>query len=93
MDTNHQTTTLVTREAQPLWAPLPAPGHRCPYCGLTRGRLYQLLNTAAGAIRQVSLREEGRARGTRLIDVPSLLAYLGTLAEAQATAASGKATT
>lgn len=66
------------------WSALPAPGHRCPVSGLTRSRLYQLLQTSHGAIRQVSLKEPGRAHGTRLVHVPSLLEYLDGLATSQA---------
>ena len=51
--------------------------------GMSASRLYRLIAHAGGAIRTVSLQEEGRSRGTRLVDPASLLSYLSRLAEAQ----------
>jgi hypothetical protein len=72
------------------WVRMPPNGGRCPLTGLSHGRLYRLLSAAGGAIRTVSLREEGRNRGTRLIDPKSLLAYLGKLADTQAAQGAAK---
>jgi hypothetical protein len=65
------------------WVRMPPRGGRCPITGMSAGRLYRLIAHAGGAIRTVSLQEEGRNRGTRLIDPKSLLAHLDRLADAQ----------
>ncbi|MDG2169591.1 MAG: hypothetical protein P8L44_16895 [Opitutales bacterium] len=61
--------------------PLPSTGEREKYTGLTRGRLNALVlpnrnNDYRAPVRSVSLKELGKARGTRLIDFNSLMEYL-----------------
>ena len=79
MDTSTTTSDHAPGGPNPHWVPPPANGHRCRITGLTHGRFYQLLKAAGSRIRTVSLKEDGRTRGTRLVHVPSLLAYLDTL--------------
>lgn len=57
------------------WIAIPPNGRRCPVTGLGHSRFYRLLSAAGGAIRSVSLKEEGQNRATRLVDRVSLLAY------------------
>lgn len=59
--------------ALPIWFRPPL-GHLEPFTGLSRTRLYRL--AAAGHIRSISLRQPGMLKGTRLFNMPSLLAYL-----------------
>lgn len=47
-------------------------------CDISHGKLYALLR--AGLIKSITLREPGRSRGTRLIDIESLEKYLESLA-------------
>jgi hypothetical protein len=65
------------------WIQIPPNGKRCSITGLSHGRFYRLLSASGGAVRTVSLREEGRNRGTRLVDPASLRSYLNRLADAQ----------
>lgn len=66
-----------------IWIQIPPNGKRCPITGLSHGRFYRLLAAAGGAIRSVSLKEEGQNRATRLVDRASLLTYLDRLANEQ----------
>lgn len=62
----------------PTWIRLPTRG-RCPYTGLHRGKIYELIKT--DAIRSAVVRSPGRKEGTRVVLLSSLLAFI----EAQAT--------
>jgi hypothetical protein len=64
-----------------VYTPLPRQGDICPVSGLKRGMLLQLAQDRK--ITSVHLRKPGAKRGSRLINVESLLAYL----ESQETAA------
>lgn len=55
------------------WIRLPARGP-CPFCGLTRAHLYQLINEAK--IKSACLRKPGALKGVRLIWLPSVLDYI-----------------
>ena len=55
------------------WIRLPTHGH-CPFTGLSRAAYYQLIS--AGTIRSACLRAPGALRGTRLIWLPSVMAYI-----------------
>lgn len=66
---------------RPEFIRLPRPGTRCPYTGLTRSGLNNLilpcaLNGHRPPVRSVCLRQRGAVRGTRLINYDSLLSYL-----------------
>lgn len=78
--TNMENQTTTNTEG---WSRMPPRGGRCPITGMSAGRLYRLIAHAGGAIRTVSLQEDGCNRGTRLIDPKSLLAYLDRLADQQ----------
>jgi hypothetical protein len=64
--------------ARPEWTRLPKPGTLCPWTGLSRSKLWEVLQT--GKVRNVCLRKPGAVRGARLIHLASLLAYLDSLA-------------
>jgi hypothetical protein len=62
------------------------PGEVCPYTGLNRSALYELINKRENgkpAIRSVTLREAGEKHGARFYYVGSVLRYLDQLAERQ----------
>ena len=81
------TTALVAAPApvtafqpQPEFIRRPKRG-QCPITGLTRSKLYDLISPNEGngfkpPVKSVSLRKPGQTKGTRLIVLQSLLAYL-----------------
>lgn len=63
----------------PVWIRLPRNGSLCPWTGLSRSKLFELLQTKE--IETVSLKTRKTAkRGARVIKLASLLAYLDKLA-------------
>lgn len=70
-DTEPHTTASATR-----WIRLPQAGKVCVHSGLKRGQMLKLAIDPANQIRVCHLREQGAKRGSRLIDLESLLAYL-----------------
>jgi len=75
--------------AIPLWIRLPRPGTRCPYTGLSRGTMIELVlpcpvNGHRPPVRSVCLRKRGAQRGIRLVNGESLADYLDRLADEQA---------
>ena len=71
----------TTTDAGPVWVRLPQQGKSCPYTGLRRGQMLKLASNKSTGIRFVHLREQEAKRGTRLIDLKSLLSYLDRCAE------------
>lgn len=67
-------------KSSPVWIAMPATKKRCHISGLKRGKLLQLAQERK--ITSVHLRKPGAKRGSRLINVESLLAYLESLASA-----------
>jgi hypothetical protein len=59
------------------WIRLPVRG-RCPHTGLSRAAYYELIK--ANRIRTANLRKPGALRGTRLVWLPSIMAYLDRFA-------------
>jgi hypothetical protein len=70
-------TVTPTAAARPVWIRLPKSGTLCPWCGLSRSKLWDVLQT--GKVKNVCLRKEGAQRGARLISLGSLLAYIDGL--------------
>lgn len=67
----------------PVWIRLPRNGSLCPWTGLSRSKLFEMLQTKD--IETVSLKARKTAkRGARLIKLASLLSYLDKLASAAA---------
>jgi hypothetical protein len=63
------------------------PGEVCPYTGLNRSALYELMRKRENGrpvIRTVTLRGENEAHGARFYYVGSVLRYLDRLADKQA---------
>ena len=65
----------------PRWIRLPAAGTACVHSGLKRGQMLKLASNHKNGIRVCHLREAGAKRGTRLIELASLLEYLDRRAE------------
>ncbi len=70
----------ATPNCRPEFIRLPKLG-LCPITGLSRSKLYDLISPNEGngfkpPVRSVSLRKPGQTKGTRLIVLQSLLAYL-----------------
>lgn len=85
---NFEGTTSVIRGAshahlpngfRPEFIRLPKPGTLCAWTGLSRSKMWSLLETAP--IKTACLRRRGAAKGARLIHLDSLLAYLHGEAE------------
>jgi len=76
--------TVALDSVKPEWLRLPAPGHRCPFTGLSRSTLNELIisgpaNDGHPPVKSVVLRRRGALRGIRLINYDSLMAYLMSL--------------
>jgi hypothetical protein len=83
---------LARQPEWPEWGRLPQPGTACRYSGLRRTQLNELIllsqvNGFKPPVRSVSLRKPGAVKGTRLVHIPSLMAYLAELEAAQVAAA------
>ena len=69
---------------RPEFARLPKSGTRCPYTGLSRSKMNQLVlpckeNDFKPPVESKVLRKRGTIRGTRLIVFDSLMEYLNGL--------------
>ena len=73
MEAKENTTTTTSA---PRWIRLPQAGQACVHTGLKRGQMLNLSGNRANGIKVCHLREQGAKRGTRLIDLKSLLDYL-----------------
>ena len=72
----------TTTASAPRWIRLPAAGTACVHSGLKRGQMLKLASNYKNEIRVCHLREKGAKRGTRLIELASLLEYLDRRAAA-----------
>lgn len=72
-------------QTKPEFIRLPRAGRQCPYTGLTRTGLNDLILPTPGQrnppVRSILLRKRGAQRGVRLIDFDSLIAYLNDQVE------------
>lgn len=69
---------------RPAFLRLPKTGTLCPWTGLSRSKLNELilpapLNGYCPPVRSLSLRNRGQIRAVRLVDFDSLMAYLRSL--------------
>jgi hypothetical protein len=62
------------------WARIPI---ACATSGIGKSRFYELLNESRGKIKTLLLKSPGARSGARLIHIPSLLAYLDSMAAEQ----------
>jgi hypothetical protein len=58
---------------------IPPSGTNCPWTALSHAGFYNLLTRAGPEIKTVSLKRPGEKRGTRLVFLPSVMAYLNSL--------------
>ena len=70
-----------TATVRPEWIRLPKAGKQCPWTGLSRTKLWELI--VNGDIESVCLRTLGKKKGARCISLNSLLSYLARLAQEQ----------
>ena len=75
--------TTVPGVFQPTWIRLPKSGQQCPYTGLSRSVLNGLILGNNAPVRSLSLRKQFALKGTRLVHLGSLLAYLDGVASSQ----------
>ena len=83
---NVPTTPRIQTPAEPEFLRLPPPGVRCPFTGLSRSALNELilpteLNGFKPPVRSFCIRRRGARTGIRLIDYASLKAYIHANAE------------
>ena len=64
---------------RPEFIRLPKPSTLCPWTGLSRSKMWQVLE--GGHVKTVCLRRPGAAKGARLVHLESLLSYLHGQAE------------
>ncbi len=72
--------------AEPEFLRLPPPGVRCPFTGLSRSALNELIlptkqNDFTPPVRSFCLRKRGAKTGIRLVECASLKAYIRSNAE------------
>lgn len=65
-----------TESVEARWLPLPPPSKACPFCGLKRSHLLNLIRRHPDRIRAANVREQGARKGRWLIFWPSLHAFL-----------------
>lgn len=65
-----------TESVEARWLPLPPPTKACPFCGLKRSHLLNLIRRHPDRIRAANLREPGKRKGRWLVHWPSLHAFL-----------------
>lgn len=73
---NHQSSS-----PPPLFIRVPKPGTKCPYTGLSRSAIWKLIGGKNPPVDSISI--GGAKRGTRLINLASLLDYLITTGKAK----------
>ena len=83
---NVPTPPRIQTPAEPEFLRLPPPGVRCPFTGLSRSALNELilpteLNDFKPPVRSFCIRRRGARTGIRLIDYASLKAYIHANAE------------
>ena len=83
---NVPTPPRIQTPAEPEFLRLPPPGVRCPFTGLSRSALNELilpteLNGFKPPVRSFCIRRRGARTGIRLIDYASLKSYIHANAE------------
>jgi hypothetical protein len=68
---------------QPTWIRLPKSGNLCPYTGISRSKMNELVLGSNAPVKSVSLKKRYAVRGTRLVHLGSLLAYIEAMATSQ----------
>ena len=88
-------TNAIVREFSPEFLRLPRPGSQCPWTGLSRSKLNELilpmeLNNFRPPVKSIVLRNKGQQRGVRLIVYRSLMDFLHGQVDACSTRDEGK---
>ena len=86
--TTASVTVGSTAGAVPEFIRLPRPGTLCPFTGLSRSKMNELIlacpaNNFRPPVKSVSLRKRGQTKAVRLVCYESLRAYLHKLLEEQ----------
>jgi hypothetical protein len=73
--------SAATRKLTPEWLRLPRTGEACPFSGLRRSRLNELIlpcpaNDYRPPVKSIVLRQRGKVKGIRLVSYDSLMSYL-----------------
>lgn len=79
----------LTAQRSPEFIRLPKSGQRCPFTGMSRASLNELVLGIGAPVHSVVLRREGASRGIRLIHLESLLHYLYQQMEQQINSGQG----
>jgi hypothetical protein len=82
---------VVAAMVEPEFLRLPKPGLLCPYTGLSRSAINELIlptprNDSRPPVRSFCLRQRGAKTGIRLVDYKSLAGYIRAHVEPSATA-------
>jgi len=77
------TAVHVAQPIVPEFLRLPKPGRLCPFTGLSRSKINELIlpcpaNDWKPPVKSISLRKKGSVRGCRLIVYDSFISYLKT---------------
>ena len=78
-DDGAQNVAHTNAAVRPEWIRLPKEGKSCPYSGLSRSYLSNLLRSQE--VKSKVLRHPGAIRGVRLVSYDSLMAYIRTAGE------------
>lgn len=81
----------VNQTATPIWIRLPKSGKSCPFTGLSRSTLNNLILGKNPQVKSVSLRQHHAIRGCRIILLQSLLEFIEGMAKAQSSTHSAAA--
>jgi len=74
----------------PNFVRLPKTGKRCPWTGLTRSSLNDLILGPHAPVKSVVVARRGASRGIRLVHLGSLLGYLNDLMDQQTAGREGE---
>lgn len=82
-NSSHASAPVPISTGGPVYIRLPKPGELCPYTGLSRAKMNELIlpserNNFRPPVASKSLRQPGQQRGVRLILLESLMSYLHT---------------
>lgn len=72
----------IKNQHQSEWVRIP---DACGISSLSRSTLYANFDITGGAIKTASIRKRGATRGIRMVNVPSLIAWLDSFAEQSST--------
>jgi len=75
---------IAFRANRPEFIRLPKPGARCPWTGLTRSSINELILGPSPPVKSVVLARKGASRGVRIIPLKELISHLnGLMAQQQ----------